>query len=204
MESSVTSEPVPDIIMDPEVLKHLRGGILLAAAAGIMIHLQHLEPAEHTKRSRELRKAERAIYDLFDLYPKSDDFNMQDLGCEFFNAEHEERLRKLFERGVEILPPTEEDIEKCKAAGIEPKPRAVFKDRWKRGDVLQKDRAVIVIQQDKGDEYHYVQGAALLYSKANHPKDPLLLTWKKIDAFGEECSDQEIRESMWAQEGSPF
>ena len=195
------SAELSDYIIDQEVLKHLRGGILLAAAAGIMVHLQRMEPAEHTKRARTLKKVEDAVYGLFDLYPKSDDYNMQDLGLAFFNDEHEDRLKRMFAQGVCVVPPTKEDIAKCKELGIEPKPRAVFKDRWKRGDVLQRDGKVIVIESVHPEEYHYVNGPALLYSKANHRKDPYLLNWKKVAALGENYTQEDFRKHVhqWAK-----
>lgn len=185
------------VIIDEEVLKHLEAAMLLASAAGIMIHLKKKETAKHTKRYRELDKVEDAMMKLFDMYPLSSQFNLVDMGAKFYDSEHDARLKKMIEMGVEVLPPSEKEIEECRAKGLTPKGRAVFKERWKRGDVLKNGKTVIVIERFTGDEYYFVCGPALLYSRPNHPKDPYLLFWEKIDSLGEDCTDDDIRESMW-------
>jgi hypothetical protein len=186
-----------NVIIDEEVLKHIEAAMLLASAAGIMINLKEREHATHTKRYKELDKVESALIKLFNMYPMSDKFNLIDMGHQFYEEEHNSKLKKMIEMGVEVLPPSDEEVARCKALGIEAKPRAVFKERWKRGDVLQHGKTVVVIERFTGDEYYYVQGPALLYSRANHPKDPYMLFWKKIDSLGEDCTDDDIRESMY-------
>jgi hypothetical protein len=170
-----------DVMIDEEVLKQLKAGLLLASAAGILIHLKEMEPAKHTKRYRELGKVEDAMIKLFELYPLCGQFDITDLGARFFDAEHDARLKQMMEEGVEILPPSEEELAEAKAKG-RPAPlhRAVFRDRWQTGDRLKKGNRQIIIVSFEGDQYHFREGAGIYYSKTAEPKDPYLLFWKRI------------------------
>jgi len=175
------------LLEDSETLLEIRAAILLAAAAGVMEYLMAFEPAKHTKRYRKLNDMSARINQLFDLYPLVWEYDIVNLGCEFFNKEHEERLSNLLNQGIKILPPEAPDKLK----------KLVFEERWKRGDVLNLHGTTIIIHSVYPDEYHYICGPALLYSKANYPMNPFLHKWKRIDQLGEDATDEELTSSIY-------
>jgi len=184
----------PEWLEDPATALEVRAAILIAAASGIMEHLKQFEPAKHTKRYRSLDQVSEKIVKLFDLYPLVWEYDIVELGMKFFDQEHDQRLRDLLKQGLQVMPPAVPD-------GLK---KLVLAERWKRGDVLYLNGVTIVIHSVRPEEYHFVRGPALLYSSTNYPMNPLLHQWKRLDQLGENCTDEEIAESMWVKGTRPF
>jgi len=68
---------------------------------------------------------------------------------------------------------------------------------WKRGDVLKKGKKFGVIHTVRDEGYDIVVGPALLYSEKNWTSDPFLEEWEKVNSLGQNCTDDEIRESIF-------
>lgn len=168
-----------------ETLLEVRAAILLAAATGIMEYLMGFEPAKHTRRYRKLSEESKNLNKLFDLYPLVWEYDIVNLGLEFFNKEHEDRLQELFSRGLKVIPPEAPDKLK----------KVVFEERWKRGDVLRLNGVTIIIHSVLPDEYHFIDPKenALWYSKAIYPDNPLFHKWKRVCQLGENVTDKELR-----------
>lgn len=174
---------------DPATALEVRASILIAAAAGIMEHLKEFEPASHTRRYRILDKVAGRLTELFELYPLAAEYDLVNLGLQFFDQEHDARLKLLFAQGLQVLPP--EAPESLK--------KLTFAERWKRGDVLNLNGTTIIIHSVFKDEYWYIKGPMLLYSSVNYPDNPMLHKWRRIAQLGENCSDDQIRDA-WVQE----
>ena len=174
------------LLEDSATLLEIRAAILLAAATGIMEYLMGFEPAKHTRRYRKLAEESQRLNKLFDLYPLVWEYDIVNLGLEFFNKEHEDRLQEMFSRGLKVIPPEAPDKLK----------KVVFEERWKRGDVLRLNGTTIIIHTALSDEYHFVADYSTyyLYSKAVFPDNPLFHKWKRIYQLGEHCTDQNIRQ----------
>ena len=175
------------LLEDEKTLLEVRAAILLAAASGIMEHLKAFEPAKHTRRYRKLDDTATKINSLFNLYPLVWEYDIISLGMEFFDKEHEARLNLMLERGIKVVPPEAPDKLR----------KLVFEERWKRGDVLNLNGMTVIIQKVLPDEYHYICGPAVLYSKANFPLNPLLHKWKRVDQLGEDATDEELMSSIY-------
>ena len=158
--------------LDPQTLLDVRASILLAAAIGIMEHLIGFEPAKHTRRYRMLTKAAEAMSELFVMYPSAMEYDLVNLGLEFFDKEHDARLNQLMERGIQVLPP--------EAPGELKK--LVFNERWKRGDVLYLNGITIVIHSVEKDSYEYYHGNAIYYSDRVYPSRDYLVGSKRCPA----------------------
>jgi hypothetical protein len=179
----------PTLLEDPAVELEVRAAILIAAAAGIMEHLKEFEPAKHTRRYRMLDKMAERLVGLFDLYPLVWEYDLVNLGQDFFDKEHDARLRAMLKRGLQVVPPEAPD-------GLK---KLVLTERWKRGDILYLNGDTIIIHSVLPDEYHYVKGPALLYSSTNYPMNPFLRSWKRIAQLGEDCTDDDIRHHVLAR-----
>lgn len=159
----------------------IRAAILISSAMGAMESIRQMEPAKHTKKYRQLSKIFKEMNALLDMFPRANEYDLIKLASDFYDG-MDDKLNRMIIRGLAAHG----DVVKCI-------------DRWKRGDVLKKGKAVAVVHTICEEGYHVVSGPALLYSDTNWPKDPFMILWEKVGELGEGCTDKDISGSVWVQ-----